>query len=831
MKILKFGGSSIQDPEHILRMVSIIKPAIMQGPVGLVFSAFGGVTDTLITISDIAFKGDPHFVKTLEKLEKRHIDIIKGLLKANKQGAVLTKVKLLFNQLEDVLNGVYLVREKTYRTMDYILSFGERLSNLILAEVLDSRGIPAVYVDARELILTDDTFSQARVDFPKTDRKIRAYFKELDNRKELDSRVPVITGFIAASDSGYTTTLGRSGSDYTASIIAGAIKAESLEIWTDVDGVMTADPRRVRRAFKVPSMSYAEAMELSHFGAKVVFPATMRPAMEKKIPIYIKNTLNPENPGTLITSKSLNGRLIKGISSLDNISLLSIQGAGMVGVVGVAMRLFTALARERINIILISQASSEHSICIAVESGDALRAKKMVEEEFRYEIKSGEMEKARIENELAVVAIVGDRMQDTPGTSGRMFGALGRNGINVVAIAQGSSERNISVVVQKADVSKALNALHESFFLSDKKVLHLFMAGTGLIGKALLKMIRKQFEALARENLLEIHLVGISNSRKMLFDEDRINPSKAIDRLMDSGETMDMKAFFSKMISMNLSSSIFVDCTASEAITRHYQETLEANISIVTPNKKANSGPYKNYEALRRTAFRKGSRFFYETNVGAGLPVISTLEDLMLSGDKVIRLEAVLSGTLNFIFSSFKAGKNFSEVVREAREKGYTEPDPRDDLNGMDVARKILILARETGWRLEIKDVAIENLVPKDCRGEMGIDDFFSNLSRHDAAFETKRLEAEKSGKKLRYSAVFENGKAVVGLKAIGDDHPFFNLNGSDNILMITTQRYLDLPMVIRGPGAGAEVTAAGVFADIIRIRNYARHETYESYI
>jgi aspartokinase/homoserine dehydrogenase 1 len=708
------------------------------------------------------------------------------------------------------------VKERTPRTLDYIMSFGERLSAYIIAQAFKDKGIPAEFLDARSVIRTDNNFGYAKVDFETTNKLIRDHFK---NHQDLQ----IITGFVGTSESGETTTLGRSGSDYTAAIFAGALHATDLEIWTDVDGMMTADPRLVKKAFTVPQMSYEEAMELSHFGAKVIFPATMQPAMVNQIPIWIKNTFNPTFGGTVIHAESTNGKMIKGISSMNGVSLLNMQGSGLLGVVGASMRLFATLARERINVILISQASSEHSICFAVEKQFAFQAKSAVEKEFQNELRNDEIDSVQIENDLAIVAVVGDGMKHSPGTSGRMFSALGKNGVNVIAIAQGSSERNISAVVRQVDVSKALNALHEAFFLSDRKLLHVFLVGTGLIGKVLLEMIREQFDKLAKENQLEVNVVAIANSKKMLFDEEGLNLPEAVDQLVQGGEAMGMTAFVDKMVKMNLPNSIFVDCTSSEEVTSCYEAILDANISIVTPNKKANSGSLEKYKVLRKTAFKRGVKFLYETNVGAGLPVINTLNDLLLSGDKVIRIEAVLSGTLNFIFSSFNAGTKFSDVVKEAKAKGYTEPDPRDDLNGMDVARKILILSREAGSNMDLNDVLVENLVPDDCRGEISIDEFFKRLEKYDGQFEAMRKAASDKKEKLRYMAVLENGEAKIRLGSVDEQHPFYSLSGSDNIILLTTERYHDRPMVIRGPGAGAHVTAAGVFADIIRIGHYAK--------
>jgi bifunctional aspartokinase / homoserine dehydrogenase 1 len=782
----------------------------------VVFSAFGGVTDTLISLSVAALAGRIEYKVQLQSLESRHLDAVRELIGIQRQSSIIAQVKFIFNELEDVLHGVYLVKERTPRTLDYIMSFGERLSAYIIAEAMKDQNVMAEFLDARTLVRTDSNFGNARIDFEVTNRQIKNHFSA-------HAQLQVITGFIGSSASGETTTIGRSGSDYTAAIFAGALKATSLEIWTDVDGMMTADPRKVKKAFTVKEMTYEEAMELSHFGAKVIFPATMQPAMVNRIPIWIKNTFNPTFEGTVISEKS-NGKnlIIKGISSMDKISLLSVQGSGLVGVVGVSMRLFGTLAKENISVILISQASSEHSICFAIEGAKTMHAKEAIEKEFMYEIRSQEMDHVKVEENLSIVAIVGENMKHNPGTSGRMFSALGRSGINVNAIAQGSSELNISAVVHEQDIAKALNVLHEAFFLSDRKVLNIFLVGTGLIGKSLLTMMQKQFETLARQSHLEVQVVGIANSKKMLFHEDGLKLETAVRQMVEVGEEMSLNAFFGNMIAMNLSNSIFVDCTSSEAVTEYYESILSSNISIVTPNKKANSGSFKKYQSLKSAAFKRGVKFLYETNVGAGLPVINTLNDLLISGDKVIGIEAVLSGTLNYIFSSYKAGDKFSEVVKQAKDKGYTEPDPRDDLNGMDVARKVLILSRESGLPFELEDIQVENLVPENCRGEMNVDDFFKRLEAHNEVFEKLRAAAESRNEKLRYMAVLRDGKTQIRLGSVNDKHPFYSLSGSDNIILLTTERYHDRPMVIRGPGAGAEVTAAGVFADIIRIGNYA---------
>lgn len=815
MKVMKFGGSSVATPARIKDVMEIVKP-YLKGEVAIVFSAFGGVTDNLIQISAMALAGQLEYKEKLAALERRHLDTVTELINIQRQSAILAQVKFMINELEDLLHGIYLVKERTPRTLDFIMSFGERLSAYIIAQAFRDAGHDVGFLDARKVIRTDNHFGYAKVDFEQTNRLIQEHFKH-------HPEVQIITGFVATSESGETTTLGRSGSDYTAAIFAGALHASDLEIWTDVNGMMTADPRKVKKAFTVPEMSYEEAMELSHFGAKVIFPATMQPAMVNEIPIWIKNTFNPAFRGTVIHARSTNGKMIKGISTMSDVSLLSLQGSGLLGVVGASARLFATLARENINVILISQASSEHSICFAVEKADAPQAKTAIEKEFQYEIKSEEIDHVQIERELSIVAVVGDGMKHSPGTSGRMFSALGKNGINVMAIAQGSSERNISAVIPASDVAKALNALHEAFFLSDRKVLNIFLVGTGLIGKALLAMMKDQFTKLATENLLEVVVVGVANSRRMLFREEGLALEHCVAQLQEEGEEMHMQAFFDTMVGMNLSNTIFVDCTSSPDVTQFYESILGANISIVTPNKKANSGSMESYMRLKQTAFRKGVKFLYETNVGAGLPVINTMNDLMLSGDSVLSIEAVLSGTLNFIFSSFTAGRRFSEVVREAQAKGYTEPDPRDDLNGMDVARKILILSREAGLTMELQDIRVENLVPESCRGEMKVEEFLKCLEQYDDGFESLRQEAERKGEKLRYMAVLNGAEVKIGLRSVGQSHPFYSLSGSDNIILLTTARYHERPMVIRGPGAGAAVTAAGVFADIIRIGHYAK--------
>ncbi|KPQ18896.1 MAG: bifunctional aspartokinase / homoserine dehydrogenase ThrA [Algoriphagus marincola HL-49] len=814
MKIIKFGGSSIANPDSIKQVFSIIQDKLKRQEIAVIFSAFGGVTETLLTIAKMAREGDQVYRDLLQTLEEKHLDMVRQLIAVQNQSTVMTYVKVRFNELEDLFHGIYLIKENSPRTLDYVVSFGERLSAFILSEALTAKGVKSRFLDAREVIRTNDRFGQARVDFEKTNTLIRQYFLNYDG-------VKVITGFIASTEKGETTTLGRSGSDYTAAIFASALEADDLEIWTDVSGVLTSDPNLVYTAFTIPQLSYNEAMELSHFGAKVIFPATMQPAMKRNIPIRIKNTFEPDNAGTLINGDVTNGPLIKGISSMSNISIVTVQGAALLdGTAG--SRVFKALSEAKVNIVLISQASSEHSICLAIKTSEAYLAKEVIEQEFFYEIKSNEMEEVSLLHGYSTIAVVGENMKQNPGASGRMFRALGRNNINVAAIAQGSSELNISAVIPQPDLQKALNALHEAFFLSENKVLHVFLVGTGLIGKALMRMIAIQQAKLREESELDIQIHGLANSRFMAFHEDGFDLKAGYD-LSEKDQKMDMEKFVRQMEEMNFSNSVFVDCTASQEVADAYPRVLGAKVAIVTPNKKANSGTMEQYLELKKLAKKRGVKFLYETNVAAGLPVINTLQDLMLSGDKVIRIEAVLSGSMNFIFSELEKGDPFSEVVKSAKEKGFTEPDPRDDLSGMDVARKILILGREAEQRLEFEDITVQSMVPEDCQSAESVQEFFEKLKGHDKGFSDLLKTAEAKGEKLRFMATLENGKAKVGLNSLPASHPFSNLSGSDNMILLTTERYLDRPMIIRGPGAGADVTAAGVFADVIRIGNYTR--------
>lgn len=816
MKILKFGGSSVAHPDRIRQIARILKGYYSRGEkFAVVFSAFGGVTDTLIQMGELAAKGDAAYLDLFEAFSRRHTDAIQDLLQKPALDLALPQLESNHEVLKNLLYGVFLVREASSRTMDYVLSFGERNSAYIIAHFLKQEGINANYLDARKIIKTDKSFGSGIVDFKLSYRKAQDYFSQ-------NPEIQIVTGFIASAKGGLTTTLGRGGSDYTAAILAAALDADLIEIWTDVDGVLTADPRKVKRAFTIPNMTYAEAMEMSHFGAKVIYPPTIQPALSRKIPLVIKNTFNPEFPGTMISDKQdQHGRPVKGISSINHISLLTLQGSGLFGVPGIAARLFGALANAEINVILITQGSSEHSISFAIQPQKAARAKKVIEKAFEYEMQLGVVEPVKVETDLSIVAAIGERMRYQPGVAGRLFQALGKNGINTVAIAQGSSELNISVVINHSDESKALNALHEAFFLSDTTELHLYMVGVGLIGSTLIKQIKSHSAYLKEKNQIEIKVVALANSKKMLFDPDGIDLDQWREALDTAEEAMSFHDFTNRMVALNLSNSIFVDNTANEEITDYYEQILDASISISTPNKIATSSAYLKYERLKNIARKRGVQFAYETNVGAGLPVISTLNDLISSGDQILKIEAVLSGSLSFIFNHFKPGMKFSEVVRTAMQKGYTEPDPRIDLSGKDVQRKLVILARETGIHLEPDEVEIENPLPTSCQEAEGIDAFFQALEKENPHFDRLVEEAENAGKVLRMSAVLDGQKAHIALRPVDEQHPFYTLSGSDNMIVFTTDRYRERPLVVRGPGAGAEVTAAGVFAEIIQIGNY----------
>ena len=813
MKVLKFGGSSVAQPERIQSVIDILNRYYKNGEqFTVVFSALGGVTDTLLKMSRLASNGDSQYLDEFEEYCTRHRAVANSLLSDKYLSTALSELEKNETDLRNFLHGIFLLREVSPRAMDYVISFGERNSAFIISVACQKNGINARFLDARRIIKTDNSFGTAKVDFNQTDRKIKDYYQD-------HPEVQIATGFISSTENDLTTTLGRGGSDYTAAIIAASLEAECIEIWTDVNGVLTADPRKVQKVFTIPEMSYAEAMEMSHFGAKVIYPPTLLPALNKNIPLYIKNTFNPTFHGTLISSKAnLNGQAVRGISSINQIALLTLQGSGLFGIPGIAARLFNSLALAKINVILITQGSSESSITFAVDPSSAQEAKKSAEEAFKFELKEGAIEPIKVETDLSAIAIIGENMRYQPGIAARLFKALGKNGVNCIAIAQGSSELNVSVVINRSDEQKALNALHEAFFLSKTKALHLFIVGVGLIGSTLIKQIRQQAAYLYDNQSLEIRVVGLSNSRKMLFDVKGIDLIDWKTTLAASDQKTSISAYVRQMKDLNLANSIFVDNTASEQVASQYENILDASISISTPNKIATSSAYPQYLRLKKIAIKRGVRFLYETNVGAGLPVINTLHDLIHSGDQILKIEGVLSGSLSFIFNSFTVGESFSDIVLKARKLGYTEPDPRIDLMGVDIRRKIIILARETGLPLEAEDVNIKQMLPKDCIQSKSVDEFFINLANHNNTFEKMRLEAERENKVLRMVATLDKGKATIQLQAVGPEHPFFGLSGSDNMIVFTSERYKERPLVIRGPGAGAEVTAAGVFAEVIKV-------------
>jgi len=812
MKILKFGGTSVGSVASIQTLLNILKnEAKTEKPV-VVLSAMSGVTNLLVSMAEGAAVGN-EFTAQLAELERRHFDVIKSLLDIQHQNPAFTRLKIHFNHLEDLLQGVLTLKELTPKTRDLVLSYGERCSTLMVSKIAAQYFPEAIFVDASELIKTDSAFGQAKVNMELTEQLIRGF------QKENSDKMLFVTGFIAGNDAGQITTLGRGGSDYTAAIFGSALNAQEIQIWTDVNGMMTADPRLVKKAFSLPELTYTEAMELSYFGAKVIYPPTMIPAFLKKIPIVIKNTFEPEFEGTVIRHDCKASTLpIKGISTINNISILNLEGSGMVGKSGFSGRLFSLLAREQINIILITQSSSEHSITFAVQPDDAERAKTLIEQEFELELLANKLEKPAIERSLAVLAVVGENMKQTPGVSGKLFHALGRNGVNVRAIAQGSSEYNISVIISAHDLAKALNAVHDAFFVELTKTLHAFCLGTGNIGKTLFKQLNAHSEFLQDHNGIQVKIAGISNTRKMVFNADGISLDTWEDDIQASDEKADLKEFIERMKSMNLPNCVFIDNTASPKPIEFYEEAFKSNISVVTCNKIGNSASYKQYTTFRDTARQHGVDFFYETNVGAGLPIIRTLKDLMNSGDRVQRIEAILSGTISFIFNNFKGDANFHDVVKMAQEKGYTEPDPRDDLRGTDFMRKMLILARDAGYALEASDVEIESMLPKACLDAQSVDDFYAALKTEDGFFANLKNSAEKDGKVLRYIGKLEDGKVAITLQMVDENHPFFTLSGSDNIISFTTDRYKERPLVVKGPGAGAEVTAAGVFADLINV-------------
>jgi aspartokinase/homoserine dehydrogenase 1 len=816
MKVLKFGGSSVKNAERIQQVCAILKSyQAADEQFVVVFSAFGGVTDLLLGMGELAAKTDQSYLESIEQFKIRHYPVIDELLNGEHKTIAQTFIDERTIEIENILKGIFLLKEGTKRAFDYLASFGERCSSFIITQYLSQEGNPVSYLDARQVIRTNDNYGAAIVNSEVTTQQIEAYFKA--NQGNF-----IITGFIASTEKGSTTTLGRGGSDYTAAIFGACLKANVIEIWTDVDGVMTADPRKVKDAFTIPQMTYAEAMEMSHFGAKVIYPPTIAPAMEMNIPLSIRNTYNTAFKGTFISNDPVETEaVLSGVTSISKIVLLTLQGSGMFGVSGTAARMFDALAKAEVNILVITQGSSEHSITCAISPEDAEKAKTAIATAFDYELKRGHIDPLKVENNLSTIAIIGEKMRSRPGMAAQLFTALSKNGINVVAIAQGSSELNISLVIDSKDETKALNAIHERFFYADTNVIHLFFVGVGLIGSSLLNQIQKQAAYLKEQKNIDLRVVGLANTKTMLFNDEGVDLGNWKDELANSSEASSLDGFIEKMISMNLRNSIFVDNTASATPVNYYEEILKNSISISTPNKIATSSSYKQYRYFKQLADKNNVQFQYETNVGAGLPVISTLKGLVDSGDKILKIEGVLSGSLSYIFNNFTPEASFYDIVKDAQKLGYTEPDPRIDLSGKDVRRKILILGREAGVSLEAEDVEIENILPQPCVDAATIDEFFSALKNNEQAFVDRITKASAAGKRLRFIAALDHGVATISLQEVDPSNPFYSLSGSDNMIVFTTERYKERPLVVRGPGAGAEVTAAGVFAEIIQIATY----------
>ena len=808
---MKFGGTSVGSVESILSVKRIVEAEAGREPVIVVVSALGGITDKLIKTSRMAAAGDAAYEDEFREIVSRHVEMVKRVIpEFDAQMTMQRRVGELLNELKDIFQGIYLIKDLSQKTSDTIVSYGERLSSIIAAQLTGAR-----WYDSRSFIKTEKKFSKHVLDTELTNRLVRETFSELPP-------LVLVPGFIATDkDTGEVTNLGRGGSDYTAAIIAAALDADSLEIWTDVDGFMTADPRVISTAYTINELSYVEATELCNFGAKVVYPPTIYPVCHKNIPILIKNTFNPAGAGTVIkqTVSSPQGKAIKGISSINDTSLITVQGLGMVGVIGVNYRIFKALAKNGISVFLVSQASSENSTSIGVRNADADLACSVLTEEFAKEIEMGEISPMQVERDLATVAIVGENMKHTPGIAGKLFGTLGRNGINVIACAQGASETNISFVVDSRYLRKSLNVIHDSFFLSEYQVLNLFICGIGTVGGKLIEQIRSQRQRLMQENGLQLNVVGIADASRSMFSREGFDLSRFREELKEKGQESDTQRLRDGVIGMNIFNSVFVDCTASPDVAGIYEELLRHNISVVAANKIAASSEYENYLRLKQTARQRGVKYLFETNVGAGLPIINTINDLIHSGDKILKIEAVLSGTLNYIFNQLSADVPFSQTIRMAQQERYSEPDPRIDLSGKDVIRKLVILAREAGYRIEQGDVERHLFVPDDFF-EGSLDDFWRKVPSLDADFEARRRRLEAEHKHWRFVARLDGGRASVGLMEVAPGHPFYGLEGSNNIILLTTERYREYPMMIQGYGAGADVTAAGVFADIMSIAN-----------
>lgn len=810
MRVLKFGGTSVGSATGLLQAKKVIESC--SDDVIVVVSALGGITDQLISTAKAAASGDPEYERQMQSMAARHFSQVSDTVLPDMQEQVRSRISELLGELSNIFKGVFLIKDLSQKTSDAIVSYGERLSAVIVHGTISG----SVLFDSREFIKTKPYFGKHVVDFPETDRLILKYFAQLPH-------ISVVPGFIGTDTvTGDVTNLGRGGSDYTASVLASALNADALEIWTDVDGFMTADPRIIGNAYTIEHLTYVEAMELCNFGAKVVYPPTIFPTYHKNIPIKIKNTFNPSSPGTFISRSAReehHERAIKGISSINDTCLITIRGLGMVGVIGVNYRIFRTLAKSGISVFLVSQAASENTTSIGVRNADADLAVQVLSEEFAQEIRMGEINRIKQERNLATVAIVGENMKHTPGIAGKLFGTLGKNGINVIACAQGASETNISFVVTIESLRKTLNVIHDSFFLSDYQVLNIFLAGTGLVGSNLVEQIRMQQERLKKDKSLQLKIIGITNSRHYIVDREGIDLSTYRERLDASENEATPEAFRDEILSMNMFNSVFVDCTASADVAGIYKSLLDHNVSVVAANKIAASSEYSRYQDLKETARRRGIKYLFETNVGAGLPIINTINDLINSGDRILKIEAVVSGTLNFIFNEMNENVSLSKAILMAREAGYAEPDPRIDLSGTDVVRKLVILSREAGYAVEQDDVEKHLFIPEKYF-EGSLEEFWKNIPELDGEFETRRKALAAAGKCWRFIATMDSGKTEVGLKEVDSDSPFYHLEGSNNVILITTERYKEYPMQIKGYGAGASVTAAGVFADIISIAN-----------
>ena len=813
MKVLKFGGTSVGSSENINRVISILENHGKTDAVVCVVSAVGGITDKLLLTGKQAQNKDISYKDTLNLIKDIHFSIINELNLGT--GENITKVvDNEFQELEDLLNGIYLINELSPKTSDKLVSFGEKLSSFIIAETMKNRGLSADRKNSQELVVTNSNFTKAEVDFKITNANIQDYFKTAVQN------ITILPGFVSKSKLGEQTTLGRGGSDFTAAIVAAALKVDQLEIWTDVSGMYTTNPKMVKQAYPISKISYQEAMELSHFGAKVLYPPTVQPVLSLGIPIHIKNTMEPEAVGTVISNEIVEESTpVKGISNISNIALLTLQGSGMVGIPGFSKRLFETLSQEKINVIMTTQASSEHSICLGIDEKEADSAKTAIDAAFENEIALEKIDPIFVETGLSIIALVGDKMKNHQGISGKMFSTLGKNNINIRAIAQGASEKNISAVIAESDVKKALNTLHEQFFETKTKQLNVFITGVGNVGERLVEQIKQQKKYLKENLKINLRVAGLSNSRKMIFNEEGINLKNWKDQLED-GEQATLQGFFENTKALNLRNSIFVDVTANADVANLYANYLRQSIGVVACNKIACSSDFKNYKLLKELSLKYNAPYLFETNVGAGLPIIDTLNNLIASGDKVNSIQAVLSGSLNFVFNNFTDQTKFYDVVKQAGAEGYTEPDPRIDLSGVDVARKILILARESGVEMNLEDIENTSFLSEAGLKSDSVDDFYQTLIADEAHYQKLYASAKANNCQLKYVAQFNDGKASVGLQEIPEGHPFYNLEGSDNIVMFYTQRYPKQPMIIKGAGAGADVTASGLFADIIRIGN-----------